>query len=119
MLTIQTPCLPENDLPIVQPLAEDDLLNLVPHRLLNRFQTITLTSRLICWDKMWMYFVQRIEAACALASLSAVRMAFVEADGIVVPTLEVASRLSFTDPAPTVLAWVAQWTDIDNAFALT
>lgn len=77
MLTIQAPCLPETDLPIVQPSAKDDLLNLerdqfmhlVRHRLLNPFQAITLTSRLICWDKMWMYFVQKLEAANALANL--------------------------------------------------
>jgi hypothetical protein len=42
-------------------------MHLVRHRLLNPFQAITPTSQVICWDKKWMYFVQRIETAGALA----------------------------------------------------
>jgi acyl-CoA thioesterase FadM len=85
-------------------------------RSLNPFQAVALTSRVVCWDAKWLYFAHRIEAGGALACLTVVRAAFVGASGVVAPA-ELMREAGIAGRSPQAPDWVAQWGDLDTAFA--
>lgn len=86
-------------------------------RPLKPFQRINLTTRLICWDEKFLYIEHRIAAGEVLSCLVMVRAAFVGKTGVI-PPVQLAATLGFTESAPELPAWAGAWREADKGIDL-
>jgi acyl-CoA thioesterase FadM len=79
------------------------------------FDRIAMKSRVICWDRRFLYFEQSMwksDGECA--SHAAYRVAITDVAGIVTPD-RVLAALGLPDDSPPMPEWVTQWSASEDA----
>ena len=84
-------------------------------RSLNPFQKFDLISRVLTWDKKWIYLEQRFEAQGKIMAVSRLRALFIGSNGIV-STDEILSLVTNTNPTPPDDEVLRLWEAKSNTF---
>ena len=73
------------------------------------FVTVTMKSRLACWDGRFFYIEQAMWLPSGEAANHCVYRAAVVGKGGIVPPQQVAEQMGHTAPSPPMPAWIAAW----------
>jgi acyl-CoA thioesterase FadM len=84
-------------------------------RSLNPFQKFDLVSRVLTWDKKWIYLEQRFETEGKVMAIARLRALFIGSSGIV-STDEILSLATDTKPTPPDDEVIRLWDAKSNMF---
>lgn len=85
-------------------------------RSLPAFVGFTLTTRLLGWDKRWVYVEQVFTGPEGLACSAVLRSTFLK-NGKVVEPAKLFEEFMPQEAAPTLPAWVTDWMAVESEFA--
>ncbi|MEJ2466705.1 MAG: thioesterase family protein [Candidatus Thiodiazotropha sp.] len=71
-------------------------------RPLSPFQRFSLKSRLLYWDKKWLYLEQKLESARGVHSVAIVRGLFIDRKGVAVPSQKLLDQMGYQGDSPPI-----------------